>query len=254
MEHSEMIKVVGLGATVASLFLAATSCDDGNKWCKNDNGFDASARPTGSAVAVEAQKELTHVERLEAECRRLVAEAGRIRGGTRGAWKASCSLCNEICKLPNEEALPLLDRMMEMAIEQPVTNANRSAILGKHEDLFRIVLCSFIASQELRANSFEEWDTFFRFFKKYTDEITVAKRRIKELDQPQTNSYYKYKRFRHLQDLQLYVENLVHNARTVFSDTLSKGLTEEQKSDILRRLDEVEKYTVSPPDSPYSKK
>jgi hypothetical protein len=42
---------------------------------------------------------------------------------------------------------------------------------------------------------------------------------------------------------------------TVYRDVLlDRGLTEEQKADILRRFKEVEKYTVPPPDSPYGKK
>lgn len=251
MEHSEMIKTMGLGAAVASLILAATSCDNGNTGCENGNGCDASECPTGTVVAVAAQKELTQLERLESESRRLVAGAGRIK---RWMWGASCDLCNEICKLPKEEALPLLDRLIEMALEQPVTNANKSAILGKHEDLFQIVLCSFIASQGLRENSFKEWDKVFRFFKKHTDEITAEEKLIKELDRQQDNQYYTRQHARYLHLLQVYTENWVHSTRTVFSATLSKGLTEEQKTDILRRLDEIKKYTVPPPNSPFGKK
>ena len=246
MKQTEVIRAARLCEACLCIVLAMTSCSKGNEDAKNGGGEN----PTGVVTVAEVPRELTKVERLEGECRRLVAEAGRIKGWT---WSVSCDLCNEICKLSKEEALPLLDRLLEMAIECPVTNANSSAILGKHKDLFEIVLCSFIASQGLRANSFEGWDKVFRFFKKYTDEITAEEKRIKELDQPQTNLSYKYKHFRYLQDLQLHVENLVHNARTVFSNTLSQGLTEEQKADILRRFKEVEKYTVPPPNSPYSK-
>lgn len=252
MKRTEMIRAVCLGSVCLCIAWMLTACSNKNDVeLEINNGDVARQCPTGTVVVVETLRELTQVERLEAESRRLVAEAGRTKGD---AWSASCNLCKEICKLPKEEALPLLDRLLEMAIEQPVTNANKSATLARHEDLFQIVLCSFIASQGLRENSFEEWDKVFRFFAKYTDEITAEKRRIKELDRPQTNLYYKYKHFRRLHDLQLYVENLVHNARTVFTNTLSKGLTEEQKADILRRLDEVKKYSVPPPDSPYSKK
>ena len=251
MKRTEMIRAVCLGSVCLCIALTLTACSNKNDVeLKINNGDVVRQCPTGVVVAVETPRELTHVERLEAESRHLVSEAGRTKGD---AWSASCNLCNEICKLPKEEALPLLDRLLEMAIVQPVTNANKSATLARHEDLFQIVLCSFISSQGLRANSFEEWDKVFRFFKKYTDEITTEEKRIKELDQPQTNLYYKYKHFRYLQDLQLYVENLVHNARTIFSNWLSEGLTEEQKAYILRRLDEVKKYTVPPPDSPFKK-
>ena len=247
MKQTEAIRAARLCVACLCIVLAMTSCSKGNGDAKNVGGEN----PTGVVVVTGTPREVTTVERLEGECRRLVAEAGRIKGWT---WSVSCDLCNEICKLPKEEALSLLDRLLEMAIECPVTNANSSAILGKHKDLFEIVLCSFIASQGLRENSFEEWDKVFRFFKKYTDEIMVEKKRIKELDQPHTNLYYKYKHSRYLQDLQLHVENLVHNAKTVFSNTLSKGLTEEQKADILRRFDELKKYMDTPPNFPGGRK
>ena len=232
--------------------LAVTSCGNGgDAGAEVGKGNAGGEGTTNVIVAVEEPKELTQSERLEAECRRLVAEAGRIRGGV---WSASCDLCNEICTLPKEVALPLLDQLIEMAIEQPMTNANRSTVFRKHEDLFEMVLCSFIASQGLRANSFEHWDKMFRFFKKYTDEITAEEKRIEALNRQESNPYYRHQHARSLHLLQIYTENWVHNARTVFSNWLSKGLTEEQKADILRRLEEVKKYTVPPPDSPYSRK
>lgn len=252
MKQTEMIKVAGMCTACLCIAWTMVSCSKGNDADKNgDNEIASQESPTGVVVVAEEPKKLTQVERLEAKSRRLVAEAGRIKGWT---WSVCCDLCNEICKLPKDEALPLLDQVFEMAIEQPVTNANKTAIFGRHEDLFQIVLCSFIASQGLRANSFEEWDKVFRFFAKYTDEITAEKRRIKELNRLTTNSSYKYKHYRYLQDLQLHVGNLVHNARVVFSNALSAGLTEEQKADILRRFKEVEKFTVPPPHSPFSKK
>ncbi len=235
-----------------NIALAVTSCGNGgDAGAEVGNGNTGDESTANVIVAGEERKELTQSERLEVECSRLVVEAGRIRGGV---WSASCDLCNEICTLPKEVALPLLDQLIEMAIEQPVTNANRSAILRKHEDLFEMVLCSFIASQGLRANSFEHWEKMFRFFKKYIDEITAEKKRIEALNRQKINPYYRRQHARYLHLLQTYMENWVHNVRTVFSNTLSKGLTEEQKADILRRLDEVKKYTVPPPDSPYSRK
>ena len=251
MRQTEITSGVCVCVTCLCMAIAATSCGKGNYAEKKDGGVnDGGAKTTNAVVAIESSNRLTQAERLEVESRRLVGGAGRIK---RRIWSVSCDLCKEICKLPKEEALPLLDRLIEMAIEQPVTNANRSAILGKHEDLFQIVLCSFTASQGLRANSPKEWDKVFRFFKKYTDEITAEGKRIKELDRQQVNPYYKHQHDGYLHLLQVYTENWVHNARTVFLNWLSKGLTEKQKADILRRLDEVKKYTVPPPHSPFNK-
>ena len=251
MKKDELRRVLAVLASI-SVILAVTSCNNGSETdVEGSKGIAGGECPTNVVAAVEEQKALMQVERLESESRRLVVEAGRIRGGV---WSSCCNLCNEICELPKDDALPLLDRLIEMAVEQPITNASSTAIFVVHEDLFEIVLCSFIVSQGLRANSFEEWNKIFRFFKKYTDEITAEGKRIEALNRQKINPCYRRQHARYLNLLQTYTGNWVHNARTVFSNSLNKGLTEEQKADILRRLDEIKKYTVPPPDSPYSKK
>lgn len=238
-----------------NIALAVTSYGNGGyTGAEVGTGKAEGEKATNAVVAVEAPEKLTQVERLEAECRRLVVEPERNQNG-KDVLLAINELCKEIRKLPKEEALPLLDRWIEMAIEQPLTYANYSTSAKLPERFFHIAFFSFMTSQSMRSDTYGHWDKMFRFFAKYTDEITAEERHIKELDTLPTNLHYKYKHFRYLHDLQLCTENWVYMITTVYRDILlDRGLTEEQRSDILHRLEEVKKYTVPPPDSPYSRK
>lgn len=101
MKQTEMIKVAGMCTACLCIAWTMASCSKGNDANKNgDNEIASLESPTGVVVAAEEPKKLTQVEQLEARSRRLVAEAGRIKGWT---WTVSCDLCNEICKLPKEE-------------------------------------------------------------------------------------------------------------------------------------------------------
>ena len=255
MKRTEMSRLICQVVSCLCMALAVTSCGNGgDTGAEVGNGKAEGKKATNAVVAVEEPEKLTQVERLEAECRRLVVEPERNQNG-KDTLLAINELCKEIRKLPKEEALPLLDRWIEMAIEQPLTYANYSTSAKLPERFFLIAFFSFMASQSMRSDTYGHWDKMFRFFAKYTDEITVEERRIKDLDQLQTNLHQKYKHFRYLHDLQLCTENWVYMITTVYRDILlDRGLTEEQKADILHRLDEVKKYTVPPPNSPYSKK
>lgn len=255
MKLTEMSRLICKVVSSLCMALVVASCGNGgDAGAEVGNGKADGEKATNAVVTVEAPEKLTQVDRLEAECRRLVVEQERKPEG-KDVLLAICELCKEIRNLPKEEALPLLDCWIEMAIEQPLTYANYSTSAKLPERFFHIAFFSFMTSQSMRSDTYGHWDKMFRFFAKYTDEITAEERRIKDLDQLQTNLHQKYKHFRYLHDLQLCTENWVYMITTVYRDILlDRGLTEEQKADILRRLDEVKKYTVPPPNSPYSKK
>jgi len=101
-----------------SIVLAVTSCNNGSEAdVEGSKGIAGGECPTNAVVAVEEQKALTQVERLESECRRLVVgPEHKLRG--KDVLLAINELCKEIRNLPREEALPLLDRWIEMAIAQ----------------------------------------------------------------------------------------------------------------------------------------
>ena len=250
MKQTVIIRCVCTGAACLCIAIATTSCGKGDYTEKKDGSVNVSgANTTNAVVVIEASRKLTQVERLEAECRRLVVEPERKLGGKEELLAIS-ELCKEIRNLPKEEALPLLDRWIEMAIDHPLTYANYSTNAKLSERFFHIAFFSFMASQSMCPNPYDHWDKMFCFFSKYTNEITAVEKDIKKHGCLQTSRSYLY-----LHDLQLCTENWVYMITTVYRDILlDRRLTAEQKADIIRRLDEVKKCTVPPPHSPFSKK
>ena len=246
MKQTAIIRGAYNAIALFGIVIVVTSCD--NNLRENGNGRDVSESSSDTVVVVEAQKELKPIKRLEAECRRLMVEPERNLGRMDELLTIS-ELCKKIRELPKEEALPLFDWWIEKAIEQPLTYANYSINDKLSERFFHIVFFSFMASQSMRPDPFDHWDKMFRFFAKYTDEITTVEKDVLKYGWLQTSRLYLY-----LQDLKLCIENWVYMITTVYRDILlDKGLTEEQKADILRRLDEVKKYTVPPSHSPFNK-
>ena len=246
MKNSEMIKVIWHGVICLCIIIVATSCDnDSDSHGERGNVKGGSESPT---CAVVVPKELTQVELLEAECRRLVISAERKRGEKSTSYVIN-DLCRKIHELPREEALPLLDRWIEMAIKHPVTNANYSIRARMFEQAFDIVFFAINSSLDMRTDHFEHWDKVFRFYDKCTKEIMAMEKSLESQERPQHSPSYMY--------LRLFrgdVKNWVYRIRTVFFDVYSNGLTEEQKADVIRRLDEVEKFTVSSPSLSSGKK
>ena len=173
MKRTEMSRLICQVVSCLCMVLAVTSCGNGGDvGAEVGNGKAEGEKATNALVAVEAPEKLTQIERLEAECRRLVVEPERNQNG-KDVLLAINELCKEIRKLPKEEALPLLDRWIEMAIKQPLTYANYSTSAKLPERFFHIAFFSFMTSQSMRSDTYGHWDKMFRFFAKYTDEITA---------------------------------------------------------------------------------
>ncbi len=216
-----------------------TSCNKGSDVDKDGaNEIVGSENPTGVVVVAEAPRELTKVELLGEECKRLVIGTEPKRG-EKSSFHALNNLCKEIRELPKEDALQLFDKWIDMAVEQPLTNANYSARYTVLEQSFHVVLFAFLSSLNMRESPFEHWDKVFCFYAKCTDEIKVMEEHLKGRDYRQYRSSYIY-----LRSLRACLKNWIHTIRCIFPTELSHGLTEEQKADILRRFNEVEKYTV----------
>ena len=248
MEISRMICQVVASLCMA---LAVTSCGNGGDAGVEDcKGTDGGECPTNAVVAVEASEKLTQTERLEAECRRLVVGTKRKRCDTLQALNC---LCKEIRDLPKEEALPLFDKWLDMVISQQITTTEYPLRAAWYEQLFYVVHDAFCSAQHLQNDSFERWDKLFGFFAKCTDEITSVEKTL-----PLTDSKFWGRKN---MDKGMYLLGIrddftiwVHVMRDFYFPELSKGLTDEQKTDILRRFDELKKYTVQPPNFPGGKK
>ena len=194
--------------------------------------------PVAEVAPVETERELSQAEKYEAEFKRLVVSSNMT---VRATEMSVNKLCREIDRLPDkQEALRLFDRLGELAIEQQVTETNLYFRQNWFQQLWYVTLDAFGFAQLHRQESFKDWDRLFRFFKKYTDEISEV-----EAKYAKTKGSKEYVYLRGIKgDLLL----AIHVMRDFGFPHMTQGLTEEQKADILRRFDELQKYTAEPPD------
>ena len=255
MNSAEIIKTMYQGVTFVSIALVVVACNNGSSSREGKNGHDVHENPTNAVIAAEALEELhelTGEERFLDEFKQLVV-LKRTKAGEKSTQKIINELCNEICVLPKDQAVPLLDQFADMAISQPITETNYTLRTAWFGQLFYVIHDAFCFSQYLQQESFEHWDKLFNFFEKYTDEITSVQKSL-----PMTDSRFwgqkNWDRGRYLLGIQDDLKQWVHVMRDFYFPELGKGLTEEQKADIIRRFDKVEKFTVPPPNLSSGKK
>ena len=242
MRGQEMIRAMYLGAVCFCIAVVAASCSNNEE---NDN--NTCEKSTNIVVAVEVfekQHGQTRTERLESKCRHLVAKT-YLEPGEKSMHEVILDVCKEIGELPKEQALPLFDKWIDMAIDQPVTNVSHSERVRLFEQLFDIVFFAINSSRDMRTDPLDNWDILFRFYAKCTDEITAVEYRLKSQGAHQHGSLYTY-----LRSLKVCFKNWVYRMEVVFFNMYSKGLTDEQKADIRRRFDGLKKYMDTPPKFP----
>ena len=256
MKYSEMIRITCRSVAYLCMAYVMTSCSNGGEAgekCDSDNSdCESTTNIAGVVATVEKPHMQTQEERFMAGFKHLVT-LKRTETGEKSTRKVINELCNEICGLPREQALPLLDQFADMAISQPVTVTNYSLRSAWYEQLFYGVHDAFSAAQYLQKESYGRWDKLFSFFAKCTDEITSMEESL-----PLTNSRFwgrgNEDKGMYLLGLREDVKTWVHVMRDFYFPELSKGLTEEQKADVLRRFDELKKFTDTPSDFPGGKK
>ena len=253
MRQTEIIDGVFKMVLLAGVAIVMTSC--GNDSRGNRNDCDASESPSNAFPAVEAARR-PHVQTKEEEFAakfRRFSVLRKEKSGNKSTWKLINELCNEICNLPKAQAVTLLDQFVDMAIGQPVTETDYLLRAAWFRQLFYVIHEAFCSAQYLQKESFGHWERLFSFFTKCTDEITSVEKTL-----PLTDSRFwgrKDKdRGRYLLGIRGDFKTWVHVMRDFYFPELSKGLTEEQKADILRRFDELKKYMVTPPNFPGGKK
>jgi len=248
MKRMEMSRAMCQYAAYLCIVCAVASCRNGDgageTYSSASNDCKRATNVVGTFAIVKEPHAQTQVERLEADCRRLVGKT-HLAPEEHSMYDVILGLCKEIRKLPKDDALPLFDRWIDMAIEQPVTNANHTIRARLFEQAFDIVFFAINSSLDMRTDHFEHWDKVFRFYDKCTKEIMTMEKNLECQGWPQHSPSYMY--------LRLFrgdVKNWVYRIRTVFFDVYSNGLTEEQKADVIRRFDELKKYIDTPTTPP----
>ena len=256
MKRTEISRRICQGVACLCVAWTMTSCSEGIKSGEESNDKGGGCGVATNAACAVAPVERTHVltqeERFVAEFKHLVV-LKRVRTGEKSTQKVINELCNEISSLPREQALPLLDQFVDMAISQQVTETGYNSRLAWYAQLFYVVHDAFCFAQYLQKESFERWDKLFSFFAKYTDEIASVKKTLPATDW----KYWSWKDIEkgtYLSRICSDFKTWVHVMRDFYFPELSKGLTEEQKADVLRRFDELKKYMDTPPNFPGGKK
>ena len=230
-------------ACIVVAFIAASCRKSGEVTVSNDG----KAKPPCAEICVAVKNgpsviEMSQDERYNAEFDRLVVSSNLTVVATE---RQTGVLCEEISKLPDREyALRLYDRFLDMAIAQEVTETNLYFRAVWYEQLFYVGSEAFYRGQSMRKDSFERWKRFFSFLEKYTDEIVTVERGI----QKGGSRYLSAESFRsdiekrdYLLKFRGRLEGEIQRFRKCTFPALSEGLTEEQKADVMRRLDEIQK-------------
>ena len=194
-----------------------------------------------------AGEDLNNCRKYEAEFKRLIT-AGK--GMTvNDVQERLRSICEKIAGLSDREvALALYDDLLEMAICQPIPQSeNYYERQNEYTKHWFIAYNAFMAAQLMRDKDYECWDKLFRFYGKYVDEI-CALEDVCKCASRNDFSTASTRKLNYLKGLRGNLDVWLHVMRDLKFPRLSQGLTEEQKADILRRFDELQKYTAEPPD------
>ena len=192
--------------------------------------------------AAETNVVLTKSEAYEREFRRFaLGEHMTVDVVEHGINK----VCNEIAKtLDEREAVRLFDLLGEIARTQTLLNTSYYKRENHLLKLWHLSMNAFVFAQYRRQESFEDWDRLFLFFKRYTDEIAEVEQRMKTPGK--LNGRQRGEQRSYLRSLKSELKQEVYEIRKFFFPNISRKLTEDQKADILRRFEEVEKCTTMP--------
>ena len=252
-----MARVAGVALTAIGVMMALTSCDS-----KSDGGGQVVA-------AVKDEKplmEMTLSEKCEAEFRRVVASTNN----TSATNKAVYDILGDVLKLPEDEVLPLLERFLDIANTaslEPITSYPVEYTPARHiqvrrdrwfERMFEgIVMQVFYLSMKHKKDPYDNWDKFFAFFEKGTNELAMVDRCQLVFDKEAIAARRKNRAFfwgncpeltpsqmknAYLRDLGEHLLRWIHLVRDMHIGHLDRHPTAEQKARIFKRFDELEEF------------
>ena len=184
---------------------------------------------------------LTKIYRVAVNCLFVFVVAATI---------ASCSGDNKaegtVVKLADKDQLSQADMYeAEFANMLSSTNLNSRDASKEACELCRKV--RRLDDLQVHGYAFENWEELVKFMRKYVDEILSLEKTLPSNDCSHW-SRVNQRTGHYLSTLKGSLKTWLNVARLSFKSDLTQGLTEEQKADILRRFDELQKYTADPPD------
>ena len=264
---TEAIRTTSRVLWCVSAIVVATSCsrDDAAKVNKDAAPHvvaAVNAAPSGVAeVACVAEQGIeshatTPAERYEAEFMKVLAINDVNHKAGLDVVK---SLCDEICKLPQGEALPLLEHFLDVMIvaapspvrDSPVKQARMR--YAEREAWFERMLysarCVFYASLKMQDDPFEDWSKLFEIFKKCRDEVESTLKSLPEMSLSRMGMSDRAKGFYvcGLVDDLNKCASMMESRFDYYQQLFGREPTEEQRAAIMRGFEEIEKHAVIPP-------
>ncbi len=194
----------------------------------------------------EQRRTLSQAAKYEAEVNSLMRN---LNARLEDVREIANVLCMNISRmLDKQDALRLYDMLLEKAISYSVSDAaeyRRRQI--QYEKLWFISFNAFVDAQSIDSVNTGRWDKMFCFFEKRVEEIRDIEEICRQGRGLNPTKATKQRRD-YLRGIKGDLGLWLHVMRDLYFPRLSQGLTEEQKADILRRFDELQKYTAEPPD------
>ena len=246
MRLKGIIEVTGIASACFVVALTTASCDS-----RRDGEQVALANVEESAK--ESKKELSRAEMFEADFRRAMDSTNSTANRAFLNNMAVCKILDEVVKLSNDEAAPILERFLDTATTtslEPITDfpskyedARRIywAREGWFKKRFSVIRDTFYTYMKVKEDPFEDWDRLFAFFEMCTNEFTIVSRCQPKFDGPKREYLLEFK--------DNYFKTFVHVVRDIDLKHHKTKPTEKQRAEIFRRFEELEKYveTLVPP-------
>lgn len=213
-------------------FLNGSKCDDGMRNISNNQKFE------------RIDLDDTRMEQI----RRLFSTTNRSFSESR--IQSSDFVMNVLKNCNASEAYLYCDCLLELAINHDVTAVEYISRQNQLAICWYNARNAFIGAQKKNGNDYMYWEKIFRFYKKYVNEILSVVQLIenpKAEDQNVSRSVKNVNKNRYLFLIQDDLKAWVRVMRDFEFPSMSKHYTPEQKSDILRRFNEIEKYTTLTP-------
>jgi len=185
MQFLKTTKALGFVALVIAVMSATTSCDNKiGSGEQNEAADNAEKRPAKISLP----------EKCEAEFRQVINSINSTNVAF-DAQKAVYDILGDVLLLPEDEALTLLDRLLDIAnaaslepiTAYPVEYKDARPIHVRRERWFEnmfvgVVHQVFHLSMRLKPDPYDNWDKLFSFFEKGTNELAMVARCRLEFD------------------------------------------------------------------------
>ena len=175
------------------------------------------------------------------------------------ALKRAYDLCEEVSNLSDKQhALRLYDQFLDTVISLNVTEMCFPTRFDRCFRLFALARVVFCHARSMRKDSSRDLDRIFCVLGKYTDVIRAEENALKKdyfrYFRPNVDSQYSMDEFKGciewrdrknwLHKFMVRLKEEVQDFRECTFSALSEGLSEEQKADAMRRLDEIQKMCM----------